>query len=254
VYHDDLWLKYSVASIYDAVGAIFFFVGAQPWFGDNEDNSSTLEAIAGLPDPQRKISLIRDNWPDEASQRNFSAAYAQVAGFDYGFIVDADEIYDTRCLQEMMRYAESRPDVECWHMKWLTYWKSLRYIIDPPESYLPPVFIKLGTCGFVEARNPAAASHEIIPPEIGICHHMSYARSDELIRRKISSFSHARQILPTWYETVWKAWDANTALTNLHPVHPEQYRRAEEQPRGALPPVLQELAARCPNFPLPEKG
>lgn len=240
VYHDDIWLPFSYRSIYPVVERIYFFVSERPWNGPKTDNAETIECINNLADPDRKVQLIRDDWGDQVAQRNFSLAQAIVDGFQYGMIVDADEIYESEQLWEMLRYAVSRPEVDCWHAKWLTYWKSPQFRIDPIEPYDPPVLVKLGSCGFVETRNPQGEKHELIPPSLGLCHHMSYARPDELIQRKIASISAAPQIRPEWYEEVWKAWDTNHELTDLHPVNPPFYKRAVPQPAQSLPAVLRE--------------
>jgi hypothetical protein len=73
-----------------------------------------------------------------------------------------------------------------------------------------------------------------------MCHHMSYARSDDALLRKITSFSHADEIVPGWYERVWLAWDARPELEELHPTHPPAYRRAVRQPLEKLPPALRD--------------
>lgn len=238
LYHDDIWLPYSYASIYESVGAIYFFVARGPWQGPPEDNSSTLKLLEALPDPGRKKRILRGDWKSEAEQRNFSLAQATVDGFRYGVIIDADEVYDAAVFNQMCNFAARRPEVDVWHMRWITYWKNAGFRIHPIESYQPPLFAKLGSCGCVEARNLLGSRHELVPPEVGLCHHFSYARSNELILRKISSFSHAHQLVPNWYHDVWLAWDHDNALKNLHPVTPELYQQAVVQPREMLPAVV----------------
>ena len=241
VYHDDVWLPLAYRSAYDSVDAFYFFINSHPWSNlEKLDNSSTRRCIAELPDPDNKRRVIFDQWPDEIAQRNYTIDRTLADGFTWGMIVDADEIYEKQQLDDMITLVRANPQISCWHIRWYTYWKSYQYRIDPPEPYEPPVFLKLGTCRFVETRNPLGPSHLLIDPNIGMCHHMSYARTDEEVRRKISMFSHSHQILTGWYENVWKAWDNNKSLMNLHPVLPDMYKRAIEQPREALPTVLKE--------------
>lgn len=240
VYHDDIWLPYSYASIYSAVDAIYFFVSDRPWNGPKTDNANTLSCIEALEDPQKKKRIISGSWDNQVDQRNFSVAQTVLDGFQYGFVVDADEIYETAELKNMFAYAVSKPEVEVWHCKMLTYWDSPDYRIDPPEPHDPPILIKLGSCGFVETRNPVSNSHELIPAKYGVCHHLSYARPDDLIYRKIHAISAAPDIRKDWYENVWLEWKKNPDLTNLHPVHPPHYQRAVRQPRECLPSVLRD--------------
>jgi hypothetical protein len=225
-------------------------VNPRPWSGAANVEKPDIEPdIRALSDPDSKLRVIFGEWPDQESQRNFTLAHAMVEGFDYGFILDTDEVYDPAQLRAMMAYATAHPDVDCWHMRWHTYWKSLRYVIDPWEDYQPPVFVRLGTCGFVQSRNVLGSAHGLIPPEIGVCHHMSYALADADVRRKLRTFGHAADVLPGWFDSVWLGWDRDRTLANLHPVRPAQYARAVEQPLANLPPVLRELALRHPNYP-----
>lgn len=241
VYHDDVWLPLAYRSVYDSVDAFYFFINARPWSDTTKlDNSSTRACVAALPDPDNKRRIFFDEWPDEVAQRNFTIDQALNDGFEWGMIVDADEIYEKTELEKMISMVRAHPEISCWHVTWYTYWKSYKYRIDPPEPYKPAVFLKLGKCKFIETRNLEGAKHLLIDPEVGMCHHMSYARTDEEVRRKLSLFSHSHQILDGWFENIWKKWDSDKTLTNLHPVLPDMYRQAIEQPRHALPTVLRD--------------
>lgn len=241
VYDDERWLRLVVESVYNNIRNIFFLVGNRPWQGGESDNSATLRAISECLDPERKITLVRGDWKTETEQRNWGLALLREQGIPYCFILDADEIYDPLQLNRMQQLALSRQDVGVWTMNWFTYWKSYRYRIDPPEYYKPPVFVRADSARFVEHRGCESQLMGAIPPAVGICHHLSYARSDEEIYRKITTFSHAHEIRADWYENVWRAWDQNPAMENLHPVYPEAYKRAILQPFELLPPVLQRL-------------
>lgn len=241
VYNDDRWLPYVLASIYPACSKIYFLVGDRPWNGNRSDNSATLTCIQQFEDPERKMECIQGNWQSETLQRNAGLEMVRAEGLDYCFIVDADEIYDTEKLLAMMRYATAHPDVDCWHMTCLTYWKSERFRIDPPERFKPPVFVRTDGPQFSHYRLVKASKPALIPDAVGVCHHMSYARSDDEIRRKIETFSHADELQPDWYERVWLAWNEHPNMLNIHPTHPSAYLRAIPQPVEELPPVLQEL-------------
>ena len=241
VYDDDEWLRYSLQSVYPAVAAIYFFVSCRPWRGPLTDNRGTLECIRSFPDPESKIKLIQGEWEDEVVQRNDAIALMAKDGFEYGFIVDADEIDDTESLKNMINFALQSPEVGCWHCWFVVFWKSHRFRIDPPENHHPPVLLKLGTGDFKEYRNCKSHSHRLIPAEVGVCFHMSYARTDEQILKKISSFSHSHQVRAGWFENTWKAWDNDHSITDLCPYNPGVFHRAVEVPSEVLPPVLRGL-------------
>lgn len=240
VYDDDTWLKESVSSVYEACDAVYFLVGNRPWHGEWSENSATVACINALPDPEHKIRLIRGDWKTETDQRNAGLDILSDAGIGYCFVVDADEIYDPDQLRQMMLFAAEHEQVSCWHMTWDTYWKSYKYVITPREPFTPVVFVKVPAARFAEYRSVGGENHGLIPPEIGFCHHMSYARTDEQILKKITTFSHAKEVRDEWFETVWKQWDSNHALTDLHPTHPSCYQRSARQPFHSLPPVLRE--------------
>ncbi len=244
VYNDDEWLPCSVASIYDAVDAVYFFVSEYPWRGPKTDNTATLDCIASLPDPDAKIHLVKGSWREEVQQRNDALERLQKDGFDYAFIIDADEIYDSHAVLQMIQYACARPEIGCWHAATVIYWKSPYFRIDPPERYHPPIFLKIGTGKFIEYCNCRSHSHELMPPQVGFQHHMSYARTDAQILKKITSFSHSHQVRPDWYEKVWLAWDHDHSITDLCPYNPGAYERAVEVPPAAVPPAVWEHLKR----------
>jgi GT2 family glycosyltransferase len=245
IYDDDSWLPAAFESVYDACQTIWFLVGERPWNGAPTDQTALLARLQTLPDPASKVRIVRGEWPDEATQRNDGMRLVGESGADYCFVLDADEIYDPAQLEQAMTLVRQNPQVDAWGIKWFTYWKSYRYRVDPPEPFAPIVFVRVGTGSFVENRVYQAAQQANIPAEVAMCHHMSYARTDEQILRKISTFSHAHQIVSGWYENVWRKWDANPRMENVHPCWPGAYRRIVEQPAGALPPVLRKALEKA---------
>lgn len=237
------WLPCSVASVYPVLDAIYFFVSDSPWNGPKTGNEKTLRSIAALPDPDKKIVVCRGNWTDQVEQRNTAAAQLIVDGFDYTIVIDADEVYDTEQFLRMWQHVFANPHVGCWHINWVVFWKSHRYRIDPPEPYQPPIILKLGCGGFVEYRNFICDVHELVPPTIAACFHMSWARTDEQIWRKIHACSFSPLVREGWFEKKWKAWDGDKSMTDLHPYIPDAYGCAVEVPFELLPSVLKEYVS-----------
>ncbi len=238
VYNETTWLETSLESIYPECDAIYFLVSEKPWYGEPTDNRKTLESIKNFPDPEGKIQIVHGTWEIEVDKRNEGLDILQKAGFTYCFIIDTDEVYDPVELKRIKAFLASHPEIDCWHIDLDTYWKSYRYRIEPREPVKPAAFVKVGAARFTHIRQIEADNHGLIPQEIGIMHHLSYARSDEEIFKKTTSGSHAHEVQPGWFDNVWKKWDSDHSLTNLHPTHPSAYQRAVEQPYSALPPVL----------------
>gem|GEM_PF-2542398 len=257
--HDDCtWLLESINSVYEVCQAIYVLVSETPWFGEPGDYMSVIHKLEAFPDESKKVRVIRGSWKCEADQRNAGLEILAKEGFAYCLVIDADEIYDPVDLVRMIRIAEKHPEVDCWHVEMDTYWKSWRFRIDPREQLKPAVLLKVGGVRFTQNRNVSECKHGLIGPDTVICHHLSYARSDEELLRKLATFSHAHELVDSWYENVWKAWDKNHSLCYLHPTHPSAYLRAVLQPYWALPPVLRrryelEKRDRSEDFQLYEK-
>jgi GT2 family glycosyltransferase len=241
VYDDDTWLAPAIESVYDVSHSIVFLVSDTPWNGEAADQGPVLARIRALPDPAGKIRIVEGRWPDEAAQRNEGLRLVADAGIEYCFVLDADEIYDPGQLQRAMAIVRENPQVDCWRSSCFTYWKSYRHRVDPPEDVTAAVFVRTGTGRFVENRSYQAERQLALPASIVAFHHMSYARTDAQILRKITTFGHARDVVPGWYENVWRKWDEDRSLRNLNPCWPGAYQRIVDQPYEALPPVIRRM-------------
>ena len=241
IYDDDSWLALAVDSVYAACESIWFLVSDRPWNGEASDQDPLIARIEGLPDPAGKIRIVRGSWATQAEQRNDGLRRLAEAGIDYCLVLDADEIYEPEPLERLLGLVRANPQIDCWRLYCWTYWKSSRYRIDPPQNYAAAAVVRVGVGQFVENRNYRGPREHIVPPATAMFHHMSYARTDDQILRKITTFGDASRVQPGWFEQVWKAWDANRALENLNPCYPGAYRRAVEQPREAVPPVLRPI-------------
>ncbi len=241
LYDDDSWLAPTVESVYEACDSIWFLVSDTPWNGEPTEQGHVIERIRQIPDPAGKIRIVQGQWPDEASQRNEGLRLVAEAGVEYCFVLDADEIYDPDQLQRAMAIVRENPHVDCWRLSCFTYWKSYRHRVDPPEAITAAVFVRTGTGRFVENRKYEAERHMVLPRSIVAFHHMSYARTDAQILRKITTFGHAREVVPGWYENVWRKWDEDRSLRNLNPCWPGAYQRVVDQPYEALPPAIRRI-------------
>ncbi len=239
VYDDFRWIPVVLESVYPVIPRIFFFISETPWNGAAADNSKTIQTILEFPDPLSKIEIIKGRWQNETEQRNQALVTLSDRGFEWCFILDADEVYDPNQLQRMIGFTTIDPAVKVWHMHGLTYWKSPEFKIDPPEAFYPPVFVRTRGVRFRQHRSTEPVKAGLIPSEVGVYHHLSYARTDQEVFRKIQTFAHASEVKSSWYTEIWKGWDQNHDLQDLNPCYPGQYKRAIPQPYEQLPPVLQ---------------
>jgi hypothetical protein len=238
LYDDDAWLEPTYEAAYEACDGIWFLLGHRPWNGGASDQAALLAKLESLPDPAGKVRIVRGDWPTEAAERNAGLELLEREGFEYCLVLDADEIHHPAQLAAAMALARENPQIDCWRMRCLTYWKSASYRVEPPEPDPAVVFLRVGAGRFVQNRMPVWHTDIVIPMETAVIHHMSYARSDAQVARKIATFGHAHQVVPGWYERVWRGWDRDRTIENLNPCWPAAYRRIVMQPAEALPPTL----------------
>jgi len=225
-----------------------------PWNGRKSDNRGTISRIEALVASHPQASLIHGHWQNEMDQRNFGLDVLYREGIENCLVIDADEIYHTGQLEKMFRVIEHLPQFSAFHIEWNTYWSQNYYRIEPREPYKPLVVVSTRHFLFTEIRTGVTTVRRsaegvqvqegaqtynaaFIPPEVCICYHLSYCRSDEMMRRKLETNSHAKQFLPNWFENVWSRWTPE--MENLHPVQPEWYKRAVQEDLSSVPLALQ---------------
>jgi glycosyltransferase involved in cell wall biosynthesis len=188
-------------------------VSSKPWNGSPVEDDNT----AGIA-RKHGAEVIIGEWKTEAEQRSWGLA--RLYDYDYVLIIDADELFTKEDQAIIMEYLNKpidisyRPDqyipaFRCKKMK--TYWKTHEYTFDPPDNHQPIIAVDPKRVYGFEHRNfkfmNDIRDYIQYSPEIPVtCHHMSWAKSDDKVREKIQSFSHADAIKPNWYKDVWGAW------------------------------------------------
>jgi hypothetical protein len=78
-----------------------------------------------------------------------------------------------------------------------------------------------------------------------VCYHLSYARSDKYIYRKLNTWGHAIDFdTDRWFQQKWLRWYPEKR--NLHPVEPDKWTKSIPF-TGQLPEALR-------DFPMPENS
>lgn len=240
VHNEEDYIAYSMRAVYDFADIIAVSINTgTPWGGQSEELDSTLDIVKSFPDPAGKIRLQTGEWKNEIEQRtaNLNLIRGEI---DYYMIVDADEIYDSKDLHRLKSYIAWRPYIGQFRMRLNTYWKANPfYKIEPPENLRAYVISRVhADTRFINLRRTNEQWRITVPRKVAICHHFSYARPSEKILQKLRNFSHKDEVLPNWYENVWLAWDANSQMTDLHPVRPSAYKRASRVSSEELPDVI----------------
>jgi len=183
-----------------------------------------------VPELDSRVDILEGNWSTEAETRNAGMEY--LADCDYVFMIDSDEILLDGDLQKLRELCESRLH-QVLSVRLHTHWKTPDYRIEPPEHGTIKMVLRRDV-RIVGVREVEAPVHET---DVW-CRHLSYVRTDEEVREKMRISGHSHEMLPRWYEEVWKAWDAKPDLEDLHPVHPPAYRRAVRASDPELNAVL----------------
>jgi len=179
-------------------------------------------------------TVVVGDWPNEELHRKSAYADLKERGFRYAFTVDGDEVIEPSLLKAMLGVAKAdlADRVMC-HFD--TYWKSPEYVIRPREGIRPVMLVNLEAASHVFCREFEGGRPLILSGEYGVVHHLSYGGPDERIKRKLSTWGHRDEVQDGWYSRVWKAWDENKLMRELHPTHPPAYGFAERIP---VPEIL----------------
>lgn len=187
-------------------------------------------------DGSRFWEVRQDSWGSEHAARN--AAMEILSDCDHVFIIDSDEILSLDALK-LLRAVCERSNPRAIAARFYTYWKTPEFRIDPPET-IPleasaPVVVRKDVRF---TRHRIIESGDVLIPPVFMVHHLSYVRTDEEMLEKLRTFGHADEVVPRWFEDVWKRWDINPNIENLHPTRPEAYKRAVRAPNTGLKAIL----------------
>lgn len=188
-------------------------VSKLPWHGEIEaDNTSELAW-------ESSANTFDGTWPSEADQRNF--CMRELRTCDYVLVCHADTFFTQEDIKKIKKFVKTAKERQ-YDIQTKMYWKDLDTIVKP-DPILPAMLI----------RNDVRFKHNIIiedqqvdapiVPDV-ICHHLSWAKTDEEVRTKLATYGHADEIVPNWFEDVWlKDKDIDFAPTN-----PSDYKFKEK--------------------------
>lgn len=177
----------------------------------------------------------------EANERNQALEMIERDGFEWVWIVDADELYTEADANGLWKWffktVEDNPDVLGAKCSWYTYWRSVHWRIDPPEPFRPNVIIR-SSCRILSSRHLLPKQQSKIVDAPFMVHHYSWAHTPEHVQRKISTWTHAHQVKQGWFDDVFLAWRPGCDMENVHPTKPEAYKRVVSA-EGDMPEALE---------------
>jgi len=244
VFEDRIYLEYSLKTILGFAHKIIISINHKAWQSGEPLTSRYYDYLQELSRKNRKIEIYKRYIKNQAAQRNYELECLKKQGYDYCFIIDADEFYTPEHLRNIKKIIYSRPDIGLFKIYWRNYWHSFRYTIEPDEPSEPVCCIKIGAADFKISRYAEITDESYnlytFTKDEAFCHHFSYALSNNEILRKIRRFSASFEILPDWFSNVWLEWEKDHLKQDLHPVHPWHYKKTVENSVSALPQTLQD--------------
>lgn len=226
VYNEERFIKACVGQFAPYDIAHLVLISKKPWHGDSYPQDKTGEYAA-----EAGASVVEKVWKSEAEQRNYGQIFFEKMGYDWVLIVDADEFYTPQTIANLIEFLRLSNDEALTTPNMLVYWKDENYRISPLQTDNPIIAVR-PKLRFSKARQ-AEGHREGVP---AILHHMSYVRTDDEMKKKISSFEHAVDFnIKDWYDNVWLRWTPDKR--NLHPVNPPQFEKAILNP---IPIEIQE--------------
>lgn len=182
---------------------------SKPWSGKHVAFDKTKEYAI-----EKYATVFLNDFASEKDQRNFVMEKLQQSGYDYVFIVDADEYYLREDVVKMINFVEQHPESERFNVGPTAYlWKNAEWETLPRFNNVIPVCYK-SNMRFDGFRNIMTPKTLILPEDIKL-YHFSFAGRDDRILNKLEHFSHSHEMDSGWFDRVWKKWTPE--MEDLHP-------------------------------------
>lgn len=242
--HDDVEFMRASMESFAAAGPIHVYVSKVPWHGHPGD----WEAAKAIAE-ELGAEVVLGEWRSEAEHRRFVLEDLRQIGVDFALLPDTDEVIEPRLLHTLLKYAE-HDLADLVYVEIDTYWKRPDLVVRPREPFTPLMLAAVNRVEHVNLRQYKGSREVLLGHPHGVVHHLAYAGSDARIKRKVTSWSHRREVEPTWYGTKWKGWESDPLERHLHPTHPQNYDFIEFI---ELPNVLRAVeATECWQPAMPE--
>lgn len=168
----------------------------------------------------------------ETAQRNWAMEVIESRGYEWVWIVDADEVYTQTEASNLWDWFERSLDGNHHllgaRVRWYTYWRSLNWAAYPLEPFSPTVILR-SSCRFEKVRvmsREAEMRVANVPQDVCMVHHFSWSRRPVEIKKKIDCGSEfGRSLVPGWFDEKFLKWSPGEGGTGYHPTEPHCYEK-----------------------------
>lgn len=198
------------------------------WYGNQKgDNTCKLAVEAGA------TSRLFP-WKDEKDQKNW--IMDKMNDKDWIFMFAPDMYMTKESLNNLIYFLKSKPEHEhgrAYGCDMMTYWKDYDTVLEPLIRF-NTVAIRPNERFSFSACIEGMGRTEDAPGTV--MHHVSWVKTDEEVKKKIKTWSHAPEINERWFKDVWKGW--TWEMTDFNPTNPTDYKRVIKY---SLPEELKDL-------------
>ena len=205
-----------------------------PMFGEQDEAYKVTQECVRVSQVKNVIFEVGDfgknkGQEQERDRRAYSSKVLGQRGCEWVWVMDADEVYDdagaVRLWEYFLYHANRNPRVAGAAIGMYTYWRSLRYRVEPRETLRTPAIVKVAGTEYWGGRDIRVRSSYVqIPDDVCVMRHYSWAHSPMEARQKVGSWGHANQMIPGWMENVFLKWTPGCGMMNVHPTEPVAYK------------------------------
>lgn len=247
VHYGKDYIGYALKSVYDFVDQIHVLFTPHPSHGHwtDEERIETKEDVKqGVSEILRTRPLAltaagKIRWRNintvyyEGQQRDNAVETCRYAGADVVLVVDYDEVWPKRTLQNVSEYiASNLGEARNWLFNFTHLWRSFDWCCR--DEACPVRFIDL----------TAPEGTKYIPRELGDAYHFGYAVTDKVMQYKWEIHGHKNDLRPGWFEEKWKGREVGihkaVVTDDVHPTNGEGFWNAEPFDKTLLPSLMRE--------------
>lgn len=183
-------------------------VSNKPWYGEYKADDTAQKALT------TGAVVISREWEHEHEQRN--DCMELLRDMDYVIVSHCDTWFTKADLRKLKEMDLTQRHYSC---NTFTYWKDYDTVIYPYLS-LPTILVR-SDATFKHILN--IENEEANPPVLDItCHHVAWVKTDDEVKSKLASYSHAEEIQDGWYDKVWKGW--KPGMVDFGPTNPHDFQ------------------------------